>query len=81
MNLCLINYIIKPVSAIMISHLGRCYANGLTWEEGKTLLIEILLRNLHNDFLKQLYTLKQGDLCINDYARIYDNLFIVCSRK
>jgi len=74
--LCYINYIIKPVSAIMISHLGRCYASGLTWEEGKTLLIEILLRNLHDYFLKQLYTLKQCDLCINDYVRKYDDLLL-----
>lgn len=61
----------------MISHLERRYASGLTWEEGKTLLIEILLRNLHKDFLEQLYTLKQGDLCINNYARKFDNLFIM----
>lgn len=76
MNLCYINYIIKPVSAIMISNLERCYASGLTWEEGKTLLIEILLRNLHKDFLEQLYTLKQGDLCINNYARKFDDFIV-----
>lgn len=49
---------------MIFSHCGRSNTNGLTWEEGKTLLREnIHPKDLQDAFLDQLYALKQGDMC------------------
>jgi hypothetical protein len=49
---------------MMFPRHGRSYTSGLTWQDGKVLLEEAILRqHLQHSFLDQLYTLEQGDMC------------------
>lgn len=56
----------------------RSYTCQLTWHTGKAILKEENFpRCIQDSFLEQLYTLKQSDMQVIDYARKYKELYKV----